>query len=461
MVEGLEQLRLTRETEGVRGVVGSKKFQDDIVARAPVHCEICVSLCAGPGQSDQLVAAIDPLRGRAVVRVCRANCRERAPQLGRSLRPVLWLERQRGRQHELEVVRRVATGMSLAQRLKRLLGQLAGQQVVQRCAEPEHVEPGVRRDEAGLERQISRGTQRLAHGGRMPRHGPCGDPVARGAANDSKVDQLHLQGIGVGEHDVRRLHVPVDQTLAVGDVQGVRDLDPDLEGLPPRHRPGLSEVLAEVRALDQLKNGVKLLAVAVVGQDPHDRGMVQARQDLRLLGEAALEVRVTRAQQLDRDEPVELPVARPHDHSPAADADAVQEFETTPETPVGPFALLVPHFHERPPSSTGLSLKGEGHGSTSPNLRCVVVRGVVREEIGRVCQTLVASYSRTTTARQLFAAMVTPTWQPASSATRTASRRPATPSARAAVSGGVTVVLALWPPCTCSRAAAACSFPKP
>lgn len=48
-----------------------------------------------------------------------------------------------------------------------------------------------------------------------------------------------------------------DQTLAMGDVQGVRDLDPDLEGMPPLHRPGLGEVLAEVRALDQLKNVVK------------------------------------------------------------------------------------------------------------------------------------------------------------------------------------------------------------
>ena len=85
--------------------------------------------------------------------------------------------------------------------------------------------------------------------------------------------------------------------------------------------------------------------------DPHDRGMVQARQDLRLMGEAASEFRVTRAQQLDRDEPVELPVARPHDHSPAPDADAVQEVKTTPKAlirPVAPVALiLVAHAHLR------------------------------------------------------------------------------------------------------------------
>ena len=52
--------------------------------------------------------------------------------------------------------------------------------------------------------------------------------------------------------------------------------------------------------------------------------MIHAGEHHGLAGEAAPEVRVLRAQQLDRDEPVDLPVARPHDHSPAADADAVQ-----------------------------------------------------------------------------------------------------------------------------------------
>jgi hypothetical protein len=154
--------------------------------------------------------------------------------------------------------------------------------------------------------------------------------------------------VGVGEHDVRRLHVAVDQALAVGGVQGVGDLDPDLQHLPPRQRTGPRQMLAEVRALDQLEDGVGFIPVAVVGQDPHDRGVVHAGEHHGLLGEAAPEVRVPRAQQLDRHEPVELPVARPHDHSPAADADAVQEVKTTPETLLWPVALvLVAHAHLR------------------------------------------------------------------------------------------------------------------
>jgi hypothetical protein len=96
MVEGLEQLRLAREAEGVVGVVGPEELQDDVVAGAAVHREVRVRLGAGARQPDQLVAAIDPRRGRAALRVRRANCRERAPQLGRGLRAVLGLERQRG-----------------------------------------------------------------------------------------------------------------------------------------------------------------------------------------------------------------------------------------------------------------------------------------------------------------------------------------------------------------------------
>jgi len=132
----------------------------------------------------------------------------------------------------------------------------------------------------------------------------------------------------------------VDQALAVGGVQSVCDLDPDPQHLPPRQRPGSGEKLAEVRALDQLEDGVGLLPFAVVGQDPHDRGVIHAGEHHGLPGEAAAEVRVTRAQQLDGDEPMELPVASPHDHRPTANADAVQEVKTPPQTLFRPTKAL-------------------------------------------------------------------------------------------------------------------------
>jgi hypothetical protein len=64
------------------------------------------------------------------------------PSSAAALGAVLGLEREGGCQHVPEVLRRVATRMRLAQGLERLLGQLAGQQLVQRGAEPEHVEAG-------------------------------------------------------------------------------------------------------------------------------------------------------------------------------------------------------------------------------------------------------------------------------------------------------------------------------
>ena len=319
------------------------------MAGAAVHREVRVRLGAGTGQSDQLVAAIDPRRGRAALRVRREHGLERAPQLGRGPRTVLGLERQRRDQNALQVVGRVTARMRLAQRRERLLGQGVGQQLVQRGAESEHVEAGIRLDEAGLQRQVARGAQRLAHAGRPGSHRPGREPINFGDPDDPEVDQFHVQAIvGVGEHDVRRLHVAVDQALAVGGVQGVGDLDPDLQHLPPRQRTGPGQVLAEVRALDQLEDGVQVLPVAVVGQDPHDRGVIHAGEHHGLLGEAAPEVRVPRAQQLDRHVPMELPVACSHDHCPAADPNAVQEVKTTPETLFWPIALvLAAHAHLR------------------------------------------------------------------------------------------------------------------
>jgi hypothetical protein len=58
--------------------------------------------------------------------------------------------------------------------------------------------------------------------------------------------------------------------------------------------------------------------------------VIHAGEHHGLAGEAAPEFGIPRAEQLDRNQPVELPVARPHDHSPAADADAVQKVKTTP-----------------------------------------------------------------------------------------------------------------------------------
>jgi len=77
--------------------------------------------------------------------------------------------------------------------------------------------------------------------------------------------------------------------------------------------------------------------------------MIHAGEHHGLVGEAAPEVRIPRAQQLDGDEPVKLPVAGPHDHCPAADADAVQEVITPRDTSWPVALVLAAHAHLRGP----------------------------------------------------------------------------------------------------------------
>mgnify|MGYP000485221398 CR=1 FL=1 len=75
------------------------------------------------------------------------------------------------------------------------------------------------------------------------------------------------------------------------------------------------------------------LAVDVAAKDPHDRGVVHLAEDLGLLHEAAPEVLISRAHQLDGHLLAgELPVARPDNRGPAPDADVVEEGEASAKT---------------------------------------------------------------------------------------------------------------------------------
>jgi len=58
----------------------------------------------------------------------------------------------------------------------------------------------------------------------------------------------------------------------------VHQADRELDGAPPRQRTGLDQKFAEVRALEQLEDGVGFIPVAVVGEHPHDRGVVDEGQ---------------------------------------------------------------------------------------------------------------------------------------------------------------------------------------
>jgi hypothetical protein len=111
---------------------------------------------------------------------------------------------------------------------------------------------------------------------------------------------------------------------------------PDAASRSPRFGP-----------VDQLEGHVHVVALAAVGEHPHDRRVLHVGEHLGLAGEAALQLRVARAQQLDRHDGPQLLVARRGDHGPAAGADVLEHDEAVPEARPG---LHPPAFELRRPA---------------------------------------------------------------------------------------------------------------
>lgn len=211
---------------------------------------------------------------------------------------------------------------------------------------------------------------------------------------------LDLGDAEVGEHDapvlgdqhVGRLHVAVQDALAVRRAQHVEDGEPDLGGPPRRQRAVLADRLGERLALDQLHDDPRAVVLVdhvvdghrAVVADPCDRlGLTQGARD-----QPALLVLVDRGREpqfLDRDRAAERLVVGAPDRTHAASAEHLTEpvaprEETTVLVPLGLSCLLrlrhaSPLRSTRPGRAFIVPHPGTGPGAGSGVRRAATRRG--------------------------------------------------------------------------------------
>ena len=180
----------------------------------------------------------------------------------------------------------------------------AGDHLAQHHAEAEHVGARV----AGLAARLL---------GRHVGRGPARGRLAAEHLRQAEVEDLHLAV--VAEEHVPRRHVAMDHAEGVRVGEAAAHLDRDPDRLTDRERPA-REAVREARAAEELEDqeGAAIAAAHVV--EVHDVGMREPRRRLGLPEQPGLAQRVdaARADRLEGDLPLELPVARLVDHPEAA-----------------------------------------------------------------------------------------------------------------------------------------------
>nr|WP_241682716.1 hypothetical protein [Actinomadura sp. J1-007] len=118
---------------------------------------------------------------------------------------------------------------------------------------------------------------------RRARLGDAGGPGALQNGRDTEIEHFH--SAVVGEHQVLRLDVAVDEPAFVRDGQNGADLRRDRRGLGVRQRAPFGDQLVDRAALHQVHDQVEALLVdagVVNGRDP---GMPEPRRHRHLAGE--------------------------------------------------------------------------------------------------------------------------------------------------------------------------------
>jgi len=108
---------------------------------------------------------------------------------------------------------------------------------------------------------------------------------AAGRAGDAEVEHPRAAHLTVGEEDVRRLDVPVDDPPRVGRAQGLADAPRHRHALGHGEPPALKAVV-EVLPREPLHREPRAPVEGAVGDVPDDRRVAELGQHLRLAGEA-------------------------------------------------------------------------------------------------------------------------------------------------------------------------------
>lgn len=219
-------------------------------------------------------------------------------------------------------------------RLLQLLGHHRGQRrdrgtlVVRRHALDRRVQQSAERPQVGRgARLVPAGPFRGDVGGRADEHAGRGDRRVALDLGDAEVGEHDPLGVGLHQ-DVRRLHVTVQDALAVRRTQHVEDGQPDLRGPPRLQQAVLPDELGERLALDEFHHDPRPVVLldhvedrhrAVVA-DPRDRlGLAQRPRDQPAL---LVLVDVRREPQLlDGDRPAQRFVLGPPHRAHATTAE--------------------------------------------------------------------------------------------------------------------------------------------
>jgi hypothetical protein len=155
------------------------------------------------------------------------------------------------------------------------------------------------------------------------RPGPA--PISRHPFGKTEVENLRVPALG--DEDVCRLDVAVEDPLPVSGVQSVGDLDPELQDLRCRKRSS-GEALPERLALEKLHGdeGTSFLLVHIV--DRADVRMVQGGRGTRFAPHPLHRLAVFRKvfrQELQGNEAVQLVVFGPVDDPHPSDAELLED----------------------------------------------------------------------------------------------------------------------------------------
>ena len=175
-------------------------------------------------------------------------------------------------------------------------------------------QPSENTSESGV---TSRGAARLLrrHVSDRPEDGAERGDVARrlGHPRDAEVDEPALRGLAAAEEDVRRLHVAVNDGLAVRETEGLGDAAAEHEHLvEPQRRP--AQALPQILAVEPLHRQVRPLVVEqavlhVTGRCPD----AAASSGRALRGASGPFRHGVRVQHLERDRLPGGEIARPID----------------------------------------------------------------------------------------------------------------------------------------------------